>query len=41
MPIDWKISATLYFLAPFAFVALPFLVVETARAVAAIREGRR
>jgi hypothetical protein len=36
----WKIAAELYFLAPFAFVALPLFVVETARAVAAIRAER-
>jgi hypothetical protein len=37
--MSWKIAATLYFLAPFALVALPLFIVETARAVAAIRRG--
>lgn len=37
--MDWKIQAELLLLAPFALVALPFLTVETARVVAAIRRG--
>ncbi|WP_003608873.1 MULTISPECIES: hypothetical protein [Methylosinus] len=38
--MPWKIAATLYFLMPFALVAIPFLVVETARVVATIRAER-
>jgi hypothetical protein len=37
--MDWKIQAELLLLAPFAFVWAPFFVVETARLIAAIREG--
>ncbi|MGJ0507481.1 MAG: hypothetical protein ACR652_10150 [Methylocystis sp.] len=33
--------ATLYFLAPFGLLWLSFAISETARAVAAIRGGRR
>jgi hypothetical protein len=38
--MHWKITAELLFLAPFAFVALPFFVAETARAVTAFRAER-
>jgi hypothetical protein len=39
--MPWKIAAQFYLLSSFAFVAIPFLVVDLARAVAAIRaEGR-
>lgn len=38
--MHWKITAELLFLTPFAFVALPLLAIETARAVAAFRAER-
>jgi hypothetical protein len=40
--MPWKIAAELYLLSSFAFAAIPFLVVDLARAVATIRaKGRR
>ncbi|MGJ0507007.1 MAG: hypothetical protein ACR652_07670 [Methylocystis sp.] len=39
--MTWKTAATLYFLSPFALLWLAFTAAETARAVAAIRGGRR
>lgn len=38
--MDWKIAAELFMLAPFAFVAIPFLVADTARLVASVRRER-
>jgi hypothetical protein len=39
--MPWKIAAQLYLLSSFAFVAIPFLVADLARAVAAIRSEQR
>jgi hypothetical protein len=38
--MHWKTAATLYLLAPMGVLWIAFAAVETARIVAAIREGR-